>query len=196
MIRYFYTIINSYHYYNNIITNILKNKNKIYDRIIDLNINKLINLDVRILVLDFDGVLNSHGEAYPHSEVIVWLKDLQSVLGPENIFILSNKPSGARIQFFATHFPGIRFIQGVRKKPYPDGLEAVFKLKELSSKQILQVALVDDRLLTGMLATCIAGCQGIYIQKPYIQFNKRPIVEFFFQLLRKMERLLFQYVVV
>lgn len=192
MTRYFYTIIKTYHYYNSIITNILQNKNKIYDQITDLNLHELNNLGIRILVLDFDGVLNSHGETYPRSEVIAWLEAIQSALGAENIFILSNKPFRLRIQFFAERFPGIRFIRGVRKKPYPDGLEAVFKIKALSITQRSHVVLIDDRLLTGMLATCIAGCQGIYIRKPYIQFSKRPIVESFFQLLRWLERRVFQ----
>lgn len=192
MTRYLYTIINMFHHYDTL-TNLAKNKNRIFKQITDITINDLTNLSISVLALDFDGVLNSHGEDYPKLEVIVWLHQIQEHFLPDNIFILSNKPSAARQQFFEEHFPGIRFIKGVRKKPYPDGLEAIFKLKNLSLKQRQQVALIDDRLLTGMLATCIAGCQGLYIDSPYTQFKVRPIEESFFQMLRYWERFFLGY---
>lgn len=187
MMRFFYTIINFYHYYNTL-TNLIKNKNRIFEQITDVTKNDLVNLHISVLALDFDGVLNSHGEAYPRADVMLWLEQMQTELGAENIFILSNKPSEIRLQFFAKHFPGIRFIKGVRKKPYPDGLEMIFKLQGVSLEKRQQVALIDDRLLTGMLATCIASCQGLYIQSPYTQFKERPVAEAFFQSLRWAER--------
>lgn len=192
MNRYLYTIINTVSYYP-MIAKILKDKNKSIEKITDLSIGRLNDLGVHILVLDFDGVLNSHAEPYPREDVTQWLKEIQKALGAENIFILSNKPLPSRIEFFAKAFPGIRFIKGVRKKPYPDGLEAVFKIKGLSRSEKAQVALVDDRLLTGALATCIAGCQSIYVTRPYMQLSKHPFSELFFQGLRWLEHLVFAF---
>ncbi len=187
IMRYFYTIVNAYYYYDSL-KNILKNNNKIFNRVTDITISELKNLGIQVLVLDFDGVLNSHGELLPCEAVLIWLEAMQLELGGENIFIFSNKPLAARIQFFAARFPAIRFIDGVRKKPYPDGLQKIFQLKKDFIKEKMHMVLVDDRILTGMLATCIAGCQGFYIQKPYIQFQKRPMSETFFQILRFLER--------
>ena len=45
-----------------------------------------------------------------------------AVCGAERMFILSNRPEGPRVTWFHHHLPGVRFISGVRKKPYCDGL--------------------------------------------------------------------------
>jgi len=78
---------------------------------------------VQALALDFDGVLAPHGAGQPSSEVVDWLRRAVTVFGAERIFILSNRPFGPRVDWFANHFPGVRFVDGVRKKPYPDGLK-------------------------------------------------------------------------
>lgn len=193
--RYIYTIVKAYQQFS-ALKNIIQDKNQVFSSIIDIKLENLQQLDIKVLALDFDGVLNSYGEILPRQDVIEWLKNMEGALGADNIFIVSNKPLLMRIRFFADYFPGVRFIQGVRKKPYIDGLNKIFEMKGIgtgdSMIQKRQVALIDDRLLTGILATCIARCMGIYIQKPYIQFRKRPIVEGFFWMLRWVERRLFE----
>ena len=86
---------------------------------------------------------------------------------------------------FRSHFPAIRFISGVRKKPYPDGLNRVAELAALPPWAIL---MVDDRLLTGCLAALIAGALPCYIRSPYISLGNRTVAELFFWLLRAGER--------
>jgi len=140
---------------------------------------------VHILALDFDGVLASHGEIYPNEILLNWLKKCVTIFGADNVFILSNKPLPARITYFKQHYAGVRFIAGVKKKPYPDGLE---KIIQLSNAQPHTIMLLDDRLLTGALAACIAQVQVTYITQPYVNFKKRPIQESFFWLLRFLER--------
>lgn len=142
-------------------------------------------MDIQVLVLDFDGVLASHGELEPCEETIHWLKTFSKKWSPSNIVILSNKPLLERAEFFEAHFPEIEFILNAEPKPYPHGLELIAKKKEVS---ISQVALVDDRWLTGMLAAAIAGAQGIYIKRPYQNYQKRPFKELFFSVLRSLER--------
>jgi len=188
--RYLYTLLSLYYYYG-ILKNILKNKNRIFKTVTDITQRELNTFEIKVLVLDFDGVLNAHGESALHPQVIPWLEHMQAILGSDSIFILSNKPFSERIAFFKEHFPNIGFIQGVRKKPYPDGLEMIFKIKKLSQAQKQHVVLVDDRILTGMLATCTAGCQGFYISRPYVSLYKRPVIESFFQVIRYAERFCF-----
>jgi predicted HAD superfamily phosphohydrolase YqeG len=123
----------------------------------------------------------------PTTEAVqAWLTTATEVFGARQILILSNKPMAARIQWFATTYPEIRWIRAARKKPYPDGL---LQICQQLNYQPQQVILADDRLLTGGLATCLAGTQFLYIQQPYVQISKRPVDELFFMSLRYLERL-------
>jgi predicted HAD superfamily phosphohydrolase YqeG len=141
---------------------------------------------VQALALDFDGVLAHHGAPVPIPEAIEWLKKCVAVFGGDRIFILSNKPTEERRQWFAGHFPDMRFISGVRKKPYPDGIA---KAAQLAGVQPATILMVDDRLLTGCLAALLAGARPCYIRAPYASYRHRPLAELFFRLLRMGERL-------
>ena len=145
----------------------------------------LYSSGIRALALDFDGVLAGHGAPAPLPEAVAWLKHCEVVFGGDKIFILSNKPTDERIQWFAEHFPAKRFISGVRKKPYPDGLN---KTGELAGVPLSSILMVDDRLLTGCLAALVAGVRPCYIRQPFISFRYRPFSEFFFSALRMLER--------
>jgi len=141
---------------------------------------------IAALALDFDGVLAPHGFPAPLPEATAWFSRCVSLFGADKIFILSNKPTDERRQWFGNHFPEIRFISGVRKKPFPDGLNMIRELAKVPQSAIL---MVDDRLLTGCLAALNAGATPFYIRHPYISFKHRPLIELFFMLLRTGERL-------
>ena len=145
----------------------------------------LFESGVSVMALDFDGVLAPHGASEPLPEVVVWLRKCSNVLGEEKIYILSNKPDPQRAAYFKKFFPTVHFIAGVRKKPYPDGLK---RIMEISGAAPQQVVLLDDRLLTGVLATCLAETSVIYITKPYVSLRTHPVAESFFLLLRAVER--------
>jgi len=139
----------------------------------------------KVLVLDFDGVLAAHGAIAALPTVEKWLDQCVQHWGIEQIFILSNKPMPSRIAYFAKRYPKLRFITGVAKKPYPDGLRFICERYGFQAKELV---LLDDRLLTGMLASCIAGTQAIYIYPAYRDFKAHPIKEGFFAGLRLSER--------
>jgi predicted HAD superfamily phosphohydrolase YqeG len=140
---------------------------------------------VTTLALDFDGVMSSHGESEPLPEASSWLTRCCQAFGEERLFILSNKPAPARIDWFRANHPGIRFIAGVRKKPYPDGLQAVISQTGVQPAEVL---LVDDRLLTGGLASLLAGTRFCLVTAPYVNLARRPAVELLFMMLRSLER--------
>jgi predicted HAD superfamily phosphohydrolase YqeG len=140
------------------------------------------------IVFDFDGVLNSHGEPEPSQDAQQLLKQLGQRANPARLFILSNKANKTRQAFFKHYYPNITFIQAARKKPYPDGLRMIQEQSQLPAHKI---TLIDDRLLTGALACCIAECQCILITQALTHFKKRPLHEAFFALLRFLERRLF-----
>ena len=141
---------------------------------------------ITVLALDFDGVLAGHGAPVPLPDAVEWLKRCEAVFGGEQMYILSNKPTEGRRRWFAEQFPAMRFISGVRKKPYPDGL---IKTAELSGVPSSAIMMVDDRMLTGCLAALVAGSRPCYIRRPYTSFRYRPVAELFFRVLRSSERL-------
>jgi predicted HAD superfamily phosphohydrolase YqeG len=155
--------------------------------ILTLDPEKLHSSGVAALALDFDGVLANHGATQPLPGAVEWIKHCQAVFGVEKIFILSNKPTRERSLWFAEHFPALRFISGVRKKPYPDGIN---KAGELARVPLSQILMVDDRLLTGCLAALLAGARPCYIRRPFVSFSHRPLAELLFKLLRWLERCL------
>lgn len=156
-----------------------------HSTILTIDLKELHASGIRVLALDFDGVLAHHGAPTPLPEVIVWLKQCEAVFGSTKMFILSNKPTAGRTLWFAEHFPAMRFISGVRKKPYPDGL---LRAAEFAGVPPSAIMMVDDRLLTGCLAALVAGARPCYILNPYISLSTRPFAELFFRILRSMER--------
>ena len=153
--------------------------------ILTLDPEVLKSSGVAALALDFDGVLAHHDAPVPLPEAVEWMKRCEAVFGGDRIFILSNKPTEGRRQWLAEYFPSMRFISGVRKKPFPDGLN---KTGALTGVPLSQILMIDDRLLTGCLAALVAGARPCYIRQPYVSFNHRPLAELFFLLLRRTER--------
>ena len=153
----------------------------------EITIDTLKETGASIVVLDYDGVLAPQGVNKVSPDIIYWLNHITSEFGEENIYILSNKPKTSRCDYFRTIYPNIIFMSGIRKKPFPDGLMAI---KNVADCKISDIVLLDDRLLTGGLATCIAGTKFIYIKKPLISLVHNCIAEVFFIVLRSLERLL------
>jgi len=154
--------------------------------LLDYKPHELATSGIQALALDFDGVLAPHGADQPLPEVIDWLRCAVVVFGVDRIVILSNRPVGPRIDWFATHFPGLRFVTGVRKKPFPDGLK---KTGELAGVPLSSIMMADDRLLTGCLSALLADAQPCYIRRPYVSILSNTGKELFFILLRRCERL-------
>lgn len=144
---------------------------------------------IRALVFDFDGVLGPHASETPLPETCSVLTQAVELFGAQNVYLLSNKPSATRLQWFSQNYPGIVCISGVRKKPYPEGLQQIAQRGPYATEE---VALLDDRLMTGGLACLLAGAKFVYISKPYADFSRHPFKESFFAFLRFLERLLAQ----
>ena len=157
------------------------------DSILDIDPVALKKSGIKALAIDYDGVLAGHDAPNMRPYTQAWLQKLLEIYPPEHVFILSNKPSEDRKAYFKKHFPGVGFVRGQAKKPYPDGLLWIVAQCQIEKNQLL---MIDDRLLTGVLAALIAKCSFVWIKKPYTNYHKRPLVEGIFFLLRKMERAL------
>ncbi len=153
----------------------------------EITLEKLDNAGIAILVLDFDGVLGPHNAKEPSQETTVWLTKLCQTIGEHRVALFTNKPKPARITYFRKNFPSVFFLEGARKKPYPDGLATIAAYRGVP---VHRLVLVDDRLLTGMLASCLAFTQGWYFRPPKTNYWRNPLVEGWFSLLRVGERAL------
>jgi uncharacterized protein len=187
--RFFYALRESWHFREKL-RHFLYTPQLQLSNIQDISIQSLQERGVLVLALDYDGVLAAHGEPEPRPEIIGWLRQFCTTFASQKIYILSNKPTLGRQEFFTENFPGIKFIFAKRKKPYPDGLLQIATQAGVPPERVL---LVDDRLCTGILATLIAGSQGYWITKPYVNIMARPIVESWFIFLRRSEQLMIKY---
>ena len=154
----------------------------------EISIQRLRLTGVKVIVLDFDGVLAPYGDDQPSALMLGWLNRCIKQFGEANVFILSNNPSPARIEFFREHFARVQWLTGFRLKPYPDGLEWAISFRNVTPREVL---LIDDRLMTGVLCACIAQIGVYYVRRPIVALSRHPSREFFFMVLRGMERLLF-----
>lgn len=173
--------------YRNKLREFQRNRNWQIKTITDLDLASLKHQGIKVLALDMDGVLVPYGQNELSETIKDWLNRAVLELSAPNIYIYSNKPNSERRAYFSNYFPGLGFIDVKRKKPYPDGLYQIISKTHTSPEEVL---VVDDRLLTGILAAVIVGARAKWITKPLISFRLRPLAELFFILLRALERFL------
>lgn len=149
----------------------------------DLDLAQLAKTGIKVLILDFDGVLNAHGQEQINPLLLNWLNAASKSF---KLYILSNKPTDTRVAYFAQNFPHIHFVTKVAPKPYPAG---ILQIQKLSATIAAQILIIDDRLLTGILAGHLAGIKTCFIQAPWVDFKHNFFVEFWFLLLRLGERI-------
>lgn len=152
-------------------------------RLLDLDLKSLYQQGVRVLVLDFDGVLSGHDGPEPLSELRPWLAEACAVFNG-HLFVLSNTPSQVRANFFKQHYPQIGFLKPTRAKPYPDGLLSVTTQTQIPPEAVL---MIDDRMFTGILSALLAKTRALLITQPYIDWRSHPFKEMFFSSLRHIE---------
>lgn len=167
---------------------VYRDSNQQVPTLLQLNCEKIYAAGIRVLILDFDGVMAWHGATEPLSEINTWLRTAIQRFGEERIFILSNNPMPCRKAYFTREYPQLRFVSGIRKKPYPDG---VLNISQMTNLPCAQMLVVDDRLLTGVLAAVLAESKVVLLTSPYVSWRHATLPEAFFWMLRKIERLLF-----
>lgn len=179
----------------------LKHKKKIKQIIKKSNdyskISKLSKIDcdklkkdgIKVLVLDFDGVLAPHGKIKLKGDIRKWI-EIALKKFPNKTYLLSNNPKSTRFDWLKKNYPKLHLISGVRKKPYPDGLNQIIKHAKVKSQEVI---LVDDRLLTGVLASINAKTKIMYISNPETNHLSRYFLqELAFSILRFTEKIYFR----
>jgi hypothetical protein len=167
----------------------VRNDNLQVASIVDIQPQQLLEQGIQSLIVDFDGVLASHDKIEPTEEAKKWLRVCCKVFGPNRIFILSNKPTLARKHYFAEYFLGLNFVIAEHKKPFPYSILKIIQTTKLSPKEIL---VIDDRLLTGILAAIISKVRGCLITEPFVDYQHCPRWEKIYAFVRQLECKIFQ----
>ncbi len=139
---------------------------------------------IKLLIVDFDGVLAAQGAARPLPETMSWLRSTN-----KKIAILSNKPTEERQRYFSEHYPEIDFFVAQHNKPNPQSIFTLLKKHACTSQESL---LIDDRLTTGILAAILANINAIYITRPYVNLSVHYFQEYEIACLRWFECFLVQ----
>ena len=177
--------------YRKKLTNYATERNLQIASVTALSPQKLLQDGIKCLIIDFDGVLAAYAKTQLPLEVQAWLMECCKVFDPKMIFILSNKPTFARRDQFAKNFPGVNFIIAKYKKPRPDSIFSILQTTKLLPHELL---IIDDRLLTGILAAIISNIRGCLITNPFIDLAANPIQEQIFILVRAFELWLFRHI--
>lgn len=162
------------------------------DRLVSLDLNVLKNYNISALILDYDGVLCEQDGIEPSTEVINWIEQALLIFGSKRLFILSNNPLPERQDFFNQRFNNQIIFVVNKPKPYPDGIAEIYNYCQLSSNIAIKkstILMIDDRLSTGILAAKIFGIASCLVLAPYTNVKKHFIIESWFIILRKLERL-------
>jgi uncharacterized protein len=164
---------------------VMSDPNTLLNKVEDLHAERLKQLDIKLLALDFDGVLSYHGAERPSDSVINWLQQLDVTFSLENVCIYSNNLFSARVDFLNHYFPTMKIIYYTKKKPYPDDLLREMQRRNLAPGDIL---VVDDRLTSGILSACIIGAKAMVVRSPVVNYQKDTIKEYYFRIVRIFER--------
>jgi predicted HAD superfamily phosphohydrolase YqeG len=173
------------------IAQILSDKRQHCKQVSDWNAEALREEGIEAILLDFDGVLGPHGALSPTPAVKIWLTALAENFSAHRIWIFSNAPTSQRCDFFAKHFPGIRWLMPPPKKPDPWVLEAMLSREGLQPSSVL---FVDDRLLTGILCALLSGVRPMWISQPLCDWQgswRQRLAELWIEGLRRLEYFLF-----
>lgn len=160
------------------------------DNIINLSPKALLQQGIKAIIIDFDGVLAAYNEIVLPVAVQEWLQECSKYFGSNNVFILSNKPTLARQQYFAKYFSEVNFVVAQYKKPFPHSIFTIIAATKFLAKEIV---VVDDRLLTGILAAIISNTQGCFITKPFVRTHNILWLEKLHTFLRWLEIKVLQY---
>lgn len=155
----------------------------------DIDLEALKARGCTVLILDWDGVLSSHGKLALDEAICAFLDRAVEVF-EDNVYVLSNNPKPDRADFLKARHPRVHFHTASRKKPHPNGLE---EIAALTGQSFDQMVIVDDRLLTGCLAAAIVGMWALFINRPLADWRASPLKELIFAIARAAERFFFNF---
>lgn len=168
---------------------VLKEQGYSIKTIADLDPQVLYDQGIRVVVFDFDGVLAPQDDLHVLEPELKKLADFCQVFSQQNVIMWSNNPIPARMLALQAQFPDVEWLDD-KPKPHPDAILQLIQVKACDPKVVM---VIDDRLLTGILAGILAGTQVRLVTNPKIRKRGNFIVEVGFILLRKIEQFVFKF---
>ena len=153
--------------------------------LLDIDPTLLYRKGVRVLVLDFDGVLSAQDETAVRPALRPWLEKCIQIFGIGHLFILSNQPTAARIERLSHEMREIEFFLPQQIKPHPEGLLGIMAQTKATP---VQLCMIDDRLTTGILAAIQVQTQAIWLTSPWTMYKKQPFREAYYSVIRQIEK--------
>ena len=128
---------------------------KIYDSVCDLTPGVLFEMDVKLLMMDFDNTIVPYTADVPAPEVLGWLSSVQSA--GIKLCVVSNTKRQRAPEFCRKY--GIDCITHA-KKPFPKGIREALRRYAVEP---CQAALVGDQIYTDVLGGNCAGASSILV---------------------------------
>tara|TARA_B100000700_G_C15039654_1_gene854671 strand:+ start:1403 stop:1906 length:504 start_codon:yes stop_codon:yes gene_type:complete len=141
-----------------------------------IEINKLINKDIKALILDVDGTILSGKDIKVHSPTLNWIKEAKKSM---KIELLSNNPSEKRISKIS-NILGLNYTHRA-VKPRRKKINQVIKKMNVNPNNI---AMVGDRIFTDIIGGNRLGLYTILV-KP-VGIDGKPLKRNKFQNLEKL----------
>lgn len=159
-------------------------------RLDDITPELISELGLKALVIDFDGVLGGARSEHCAEQYRDWL--IARLKEGLHLAVHSNNPESVgqdRRQRFLHDFPDILWMPTHPRKPSPSTLQYLKQRWQLDGQQI---AMIDDRMLTGGLAAHRASVRFIWVRDAIADYGLAPMLEMGFAGLRLWERCLYR----
>lgn len=124
--------------------------------LVEINLDRLMALNIRGIILDLDNTIVSEDDRYVSPEAVVWITQAQD-LGFQ-LFILSNGKRRYRVDYWSRYLnvPAIN----PAKKPFPGAFRKAMKHMQLRPHQVV---VIGDSRHTDVLGAWLVGCPSIQV---------------------------------
>ncbi|MBM4222660.1 MAG: hypothetical protein FJ161_02525 [Gammaproteobacteria bacterium] len=161
----------------------------VFDRLYDIPIPWLLKQGIKGVVLDCDGVMTSIDSIEIPKQTLEWMISIQAagiLLG-----IYSNQSQRLfekRQVWLQDRMPNVIWVPPGCKKPNIKGVEI---LQKIWGCEFFELLMVDDRFATGGVMAYKAGMHFAYCSNPIQNFHHAVMKEYFFVMIRYIERLFY-----
>ncbi|MDJ0796155.1 MAG: YqeG family HAD IIIA-type phosphatase [Calothrix sp. MO_167.B12] len=122
----------------------------------NIEIDKLINMDIRGVILDLDNTIVSEDDHYLSPKAEDWIR--QAKLAGLSFFLLSNGKRRYRVRYWSERLdiPAI----SPAKKPFPQSFRKAMTSMQLPPNQVV---VIGDSLHTDVMGARLCGCSCIQV---------------------------------
>ena len=122
----------------------------------DLTPERLSDLGIRLLMLDFDNTVMPYTTDRPTEKVLAWFENMCT--SDIRLCVVSNSRRGRAVKFCEAY--GVACITHA-KKPFPKGIQEAIRRFDIP---VEQCALVGDQIFTDTLGANCAGVTSILVK--------------------------------